>query len=711
MNNISNAILNAIKSSNIENKNNNLNEKLKNENDKILIAKTKEEHIKYFNEQYDLLKNKEEIITEDNNVSDSNKEKKTLSIIKMKKIYKNDLDVDTTSRIQYLILKIISKVIIFKNEIKFLGEDENEEVMLINLNNFYNLKNNEEGEKFFKLNGYVIIIEPLYKFFDEYDGIQIKSPEQIISFENEKELNEYLIKIDEESNSDLNEEKIKELKTLADSYLESNIIYESIKLYERLIKKDNIYLSDIYYKLSSAYIKIGFYEIALKYSNLSIELDKQNISKIYNKLICLINLQKFDEANEIINDPLYKENKELNLTDEINKRKDNLKGIYNFCDLYKKAKNSNYIDITEYKNPKIKISFDKEKGVKLITNETIERGELLLVSKAVDVCYDKNINYYEKLNIISENILNKFEISPENLSEFCKLYNINNCEIPYENRKIIKHPNFTFILQGVQLNIIDLKTFFFQKLINAKDLKLDKKRRGIWLFPSFINHSCNPNTLFFNLGDIIIVIAIQKIFKNMELTRNYLEIDFNYNYRKNALPMSHGIFCKCTLCKFEENKLKTSKEKILLNDLYNKLVNSSTKLDKNEKIENEDEKIENIINEVNKFIEENDDKFTLYEKAFFYYDYEKQKKILWNNIPKDINLLKKGYDYISQIKNKNDYIKYALLMLMIEYYKENKMKNECEDCILKLKNLIKEFIINQDEFINLLFEDKNIKYE
>ena len=481
MNNISNAILNAIKSSNIENKNNNLNEKLKNENDKILIAKTKEEHIKYFNEQYDLLKNKEEI-TEDNNISDSIKEKKPLSIIKMKKIYKNDLDVDTTSRIQYLILKIISKVIIFKNEIKFLGEDENEEVMLINLNNYYNLKNNEEGEKFFKLNGYVIIIEPLYKFFDEYDGIQIKSPEQIISFENEKELNEYLIKIDEESNSDLNEEKIKELKTLADSYLESNIIYESIKLYERLIKKDNIYLSDIYYKLSSAYIKIGFYEIALKYSNLSIELDKQNISKIYNKLICLINLQKFDEANEIINDPLYKENKELNLTDEINKRKDNLKGIYNFCDLYKKAKNSNYIDITEYKNPKIKISFDKEKGVKLITNETIERGELLLVSKAVDVCYDKNINYYEKLNIISENILNKFEISPENLSEFCKLYNINNCEIPYENRKIIKHPNFTFILQGVQLNIIDLKTFFFQKLINAKDLKLDKKKEEFGYF-------------------------------------------------------------------------------------------------------------------------------------------------------------------------------------------------------------------------------------
>ena len=249
MNNISNAILNAIKSSNIENKNNNLNEKLKNENDKILIRKTKEEHIKYFNEQYDLLKNKDEF-TEYNNVSDSIKEKKSLSIIKMKKIYKNDLDVDTTSRIQYLILKIISKVIIFKNEIKFLGEDENEEVMLINLNNFYNLKNNEEGEKFFKLNGYVIIIEPLYKFFDEYDGIQIKSPEQIISFENEKNLKEYLIKIDEEGNSDLNEEKIKELKTLADSYLESNIIYESIKIYERLIKKDNIYLSDIYYKLS-----------------------------------------------------------------------------------------------------------------------------------------------------------------------------------------------------------------------------------------------------------------------------------------------------------------------------------------------------------------------------------------------------------------------------------------------------------------------------
>jgi tetratricopeptide (TPR) repeat protein len=629
----------------------------------------------------------------------------------MKKIYKNDLDIDTTSRTQYLILKIISKVIVSKNLINFLGEDENEEVMAINFENFYKLKNNEEGENLFKLNGYVLIIEPHYKFFDNYDGIKIESSEQIKFFENENSLNEYFNKIDEESNSDLTEEKIIELKNSADSYLESNIIYEAIKIYNKLIKKDNKYLSDIYYKLSSAYIKIGLYENALKYSNLSIELDKENISKVYNKLICLINLQQFDEANDLMNNPLYKDKNELNLINEINNRKENLKGIYNFYELYQKSKKSNYIDITEYKNPKIKISFDKEKGVKLITTETIERGELLMVSKAVDVCCDKKINYYEKLNIISEDILNKFEISPEKLSEFCKLYNVNNFEIPYEERKIIKHPSFNFILEGVQLNIIDLKTFFFQKLINSKDLKLDIKKRGIWFFPSFINHSCNPNTLFFNLGDIIIVVAIQKIFKNMELTRNYLEIDFNYNYRKNGLPMSYGVFCKCTLCKFEENKLKTSKEKILLNDLYNKLVTSSTKLDKNEKIEKEDEKIENILKEVDNFIKENDDKLTSYEKAFFYYDYEKQKKILWNNIPKDINLLKKGYEYISQIKNKNDYIKYALLTLMIEYYKENKMKNECEDCILKLKNLIKEFIVNQDKFVDLLFEDKNIKYE
>ena len=102
------------------------------------------------------------------------------------------------------------------------------------------------------------------------------------------------------------------------------------------------------------------------------------------KIRSLIKLKKIDEANKLINEnkEIASKNKQLffEIEEDIKNKMKNIKGEYDFSDIYEKSKKSFNIDIGEYINSKLEIRHKSNKGISVYSKEKLHKGELLIVS-------------------------------------------------------------------------------------------------------------------------------------------------------------------------------------------------------------------------------------------------------------------------------------------------------------------------------------------
>ncbi|XP_028785080.1 uncharacterized protein LOC114740989 [Neltuma alba] len=73
---------------------------------------------------------------------------------------------------------------------------------------------------------------------------------------------------------------------------------------------------------------------------------------------------------------------------------------------------------------------------------------------------------------------------------------------------------------------------------------------GLWILPSFINHSCCPNARRLHVGDYLIVHASKDIKAGEEITFAYLD-PLSSLHKRKEMSMTWGIQCRCKRCKFE----------------------------------------------------------------------------------------------------------------------------------------------------------------
>ncbi|PUZ42641.1 hypothetical protein GQ55_9G598700 [Panicum hallii var. hallii] len=92
---------------------------------------------------------------------------------------------------------------------------------------------------------------------------------------------------------------------------------------------------------------------------------------------------------------------------------------------------------------------------------------------------------------------------------------------------------------------------------------------GLWILPSFINHSCHPNARRTHVGDHAIVHASRDIKAGEEITFPYFDVLVPVSKRREA-SRAWGFECKCDRCRFESEDF-TLKQEILKseNDLVN----------------------------------------------------------------------------------------------------------------------------------------------
>jgi hypothetical protein len=72
---------------------------------------------------------------------------------------------------------------------------------------------------------------------------------------------------------------------------------------------------------------------------------------------------------------------------------------------------------------------------------------------------------------------------------------------------------------------------------------------GLWLFPSYFNHSCVANTMRIFIKDIMLVYALRDIEQGEEVTLKYVGYDTYANRGKSL--RSFGFECDCRLCELD----------------------------------------------------------------------------------------------------------------------------------------------------------------
>uniref|UniRef100_A0A7N0UJR8 SET domain-containing protein n=1 Tax=Kalanchoe fedtschenkoi TaxID=63787 RepID=A0A7N0UJR8_KALFE len=74
---------------------------------------------------------------------------------------------------------------------------------------------------------------------------------------------------------------------------------------------------------------------------------------------------------------------------------------------------------------------------------------------------------------------------------------------------------------------------------------------GLWVLPSYINHSCCPNVRRLHVGDHVIVVASRDIMAGEELTFAYFDV-FTPLAKRREMLGAWGFDCRCIRCQFEE---------------------------------------------------------------------------------------------------------------------------------------------------------------
>lgn len=153
----------------------------------------------------------------------------------------------------------------------------------------------------------------------------------------------------------------------------------------------------------------------------------------------------------------------------------NLKNIY---ENFKKTNNYN-LDIAEYKTNKISISQDKIKGLTMVANENISKGEILIAEKAIvyvpflDKQFKMNLSKDDWHKMIKDKIEEKILYLKEDNPEIFEIYDGTNGNLSLEKRKENYSKNISYSEKQINTIMSDsfcTKLFIYDELATVAGL-------------------------------------------------------------------------------------------------------------------------------------------------------------------------------------------------------------------------------------------------
>ena len=228
-------------------------------------------------------------------------------------------------------------------------------------------------------------------------------------------------------------------------------------------------------------------------------------------------------------------------------------------------------------NPYCQIGFEKNKGIKVYAKRPILLGEMIAKCKAFAAIQATTNNYspHEPGSNINLNNLVKEKLataSEESKKELFTLYNGKNILLNLKERTEVCQADLESQISSLIKFNSKSTLFCFSDHYQVA--------RGIWVFPSYFNHSCDPNVYVFGLGDYMILMPARDIDQNEELTLSYVDYLVDSDTKRKVLKSIFGFDCQCQKCKNEAKRCEQSstyKEGLKTYIDYHKKLNSIIK--------------------------------------------------------------------------------------------------------------------------------------
>ncbi|KAL3690319.1 hypothetical protein R1sor_016628 [Riccia sorocarpa] len=134
-------------------------------------------------------------------------------------------------------------------------------------------------------------------------------------------------------------------------------------------------------------------------------------------------------------------------------------------------------------------------------------------------------------------------------------------ELPVDEvrvRNIVRHCSFQ----------METVTELWIPLSIPDDFEDNKSGLGLWILPSFINHSCLANARHYTIGDFMFVRAIRDLAEGEEVLISYVDPFLDHSVKK--LQMLNFV-CRCSLCSFAQEHPEVMEFRSALTWLFQRL--------------------------------------------------------------------------------------------------------------------------------------------
>ncbi|KAG0133126.1 hypothetical protein HOY82DRAFT_517586 [Tuber indicum] len=501
----------------------------------------------------------------------------------LEKKFLDDLRLELAHRGSYIILRAV----VFPNRyvsVSTIAEDENGEVELVQIYNQDDRRSPDcivpEGQVF-------IVKEPYFKTTSSGGtSIRVDHVSDIIFLDGEDE------RIPEKWRPRLKllARRSLDWKDDGNGFYKKKQYFEAAQCYTKGLEiAEPGSASDIFLLLNraQAYLELGYNEKALIDADKVLSYEPLNQKALYRSSLACYEDGDYESAKSRLVKLLKKfpENKNAKerLLRTFQRLREQRTGKYEFLKMRNQVKEwgekRGKLDCAEYVGP-VRVGKAGGKGRGLFATRDVKFGELLLCSKAFKVCHKEAAN--ARLEILFnlkarkgqagthsqlvQELIQELYHNPKKAKRFYDLHSGDYKRVrgetvdglPIVDSHLVMRIMLRNAFECSRLSSVDdpLENLFrekteVEKMIAEASPTGTAEGSGLWIMPSYINHSCWQNSTRSFLGDLLIVRAARDLSEGEEITINYMENESGVQKRQKAFLSEWGFECKCTMCEIE----------------------------------------------------------------------------------------------------------------------------------------------------------------
>ncbi|CAG8464009.1 8454_t:CDS:2 [Ambispora gerdemannii] len=536
---------------------------------------------------------------------EQNRTNRTVQLHPKNRISISDLEINTFHENKFLLCRVITKCA-KSTALSTVIEDPEGDAERISLYNWFPKTTIpisgltltvDQVSQLLPIGTIIAVQNPYYKIGEDgFSLIRTDYPDQInIVNSTDSLLNGIKWKPDKEEAAKNNDKSSTNKKMTADDYrlhgnkyFAMNDFVSAIKTYSLGIELDlrNVTL---YANRAEAHLRSRQFVKALKDTEMALKLDPKHLKASIRKGKALLNLKRYEEAvntfHELLKRPKSRNSFDGQIKREIEQflkqsetmNSENRDGIYNYVSIINEfLKQSETIEDfceqewihiggprlnhADYINDAIEMKQGGAKGCKWVSKQSIPQHTLLMVSKAFEIVFEQETpkfyifgnEFQTDVSCLIPPIAQKLRDEPELGRKIYQLYTGPDM-IPGKNldEHLLKTVDVKRIEKLLRFNAFRQDGDSVHLLNRHSTTDAEANGLGLWLNPSYFNHSCvDTNVERIYLGDLMFIRAQRTIVKDEDLTLSYVSPVFPYEKRAHLLEKS-GIRCRCRLCEID----------------------------------------------------------------------------------------------------------------------------------------------------------------